>query len=134
MDYKDQEFQDFLNEHKALSQSELAGLNFPRENFKKPRSPGVYIGALVAKEWGRNMSLISYFEVGEGFIDLVKFVTYRNSAGIYMPLQGEIGLENLDVGMSAILYLERNEDKIFLAKLKPGNIKTIFIDQLNNIL
>lgn len=134
MDYKEQEFQDFLNEHKALSQSELKGLNFPREDFKKPRSPGVYIGTLVAKEWGRTMSLISYFEVGEEFIDLVKLTTYRNSHGIYMPAQGEIGLENLDVGMTAILYLERKEDKIFLVKLKPGNIKTIFIDQLNNIL
>ncbi|GAB7391540.1 hypothetical protein LGFR6_21630 [Lactococcus garvieae] len=52
MDYKEQEFQDFLNEHKALSQSELEGLNFPRENFKKPQSSGVYTGILVAKEWG----------------------------------------------------------------------------------
>lgn len=134
MDYKDQEFQDFLNEHKALSQSELKDLNFPRKDFKTPQSPGVYTGTLVAKEWGRNMSLISYFEVGEEFIDLVKFITYRNSHGIYMPTQGEIGLETLDVGMTTILYLERNEDKIFLAKLKPGNIKTIFIDQLNKIL
>ena len=134
MDYKDQEFQNFLNEHKALSQLELEGLNFPRKDFKTPQRPGVYSGTLVAKEWGRNMSLISYFEVGEEFIDLVKFVTYRNSAGIYMPLQGEIGLENLDVGMTAILYLEKKENKIFLAKLKHGNIKIIFMDQLNNIL
>lgn len=134
MDYKEQEFQDFLNEHKALSQLELEGLNFPRKNFKTPQSPGVYSGTLVAKEWGRNMSLISYFEVGEGFIDLVQLTTYRNSNGIYMPVQGEIGLENLDVGMTAILYFERKEDKIFLAKIKHGNIKTIFIDQLNNIL
>lgn len=134
MDYKEQEFQDFLNEYKALSQSELEGLNFPRKDFKTPQSPGLYTGTLVAKEWGRNMSLISYFDVGEEFIDLVKFITYRNSHGIYMPAQGEIGLENLDVGMTAILYLERKEDKIFLAKLKPGDIKTIFIDQLNNIL
>lgn len=134
MDYKEQEFQDFLNEHKALSQAELDGLNFPRKDFKTPQSPGVYTGTLVAKEWGQNMSLISYFEVGEEFIDLVKFITYRNSHGIYMPTQGEIGLETLNVGMTTILYLERNEDKIFLAKLKPGNIKTIFIDQLNKIL
>lgn len=134
MDYREQEFQDFLNEYKALSQSELESLNFPRRKFKTLQSPGVYTGTLVAKEWGRNMSLISYFEVGEEFIDLIKFITYRNSHGIYMPTQGEIGLENLDVGMTAILYLERKEDKIFLAKLKPGNIKTIFIDQLHNIL
>lgn len=134
MDYKNQAFQDFLNEHKALSQLELEGLNFPRKDFKTPQRPGVYTGTLVAKEWGRNMSLISYFEVGEEFIDLVKFTTYRNSNGIYMPSRGEVGLENLEVGMTGILYLEREEDKIFLAKLKLGNIKAIFIDQLDKIL
>lgn len=129
MEYKDQEFQDFLNEHKALSQSELEGLDFPRLKFKKPQSPGVYAGTLVAKEWGRNMSIISYFEIGEDLIDLVKFTTYRNSRGNYMSLKGEISLENAQIGEIYTLFLRCTKNKVFLEKISNKNILNVFVDE-----
>ena len=133
MDYKEQEFQDFLNEHKALSQSELKGLNFPREDFKKPRSPGVYIGTLVAKEWGQNMNLITYFEIGEVVIDLVCFATYRNSRGAYIPHGGGIKIEEANIGLKYIICLKENSDNIFLYNievLSQEKLLSIIIERL----
>lgn len=133
MDYKDQEFQDFLNEHKALSKSELEGLNFPRKNFKKPQSPGIYTGTLVAKEWGWNMSLISYFELGEGLIDLVKLTTYRNFKGAYIPSQGMVALEKEEVGTKYTLHLEKSTKKIYLNRLIKKDVNTLLSQEIINI-
>lgn len=130
MDYKNQEFQDFLNEHKALSQSELEGLNFPRKKFKKPRIPGVYTGKLVAKEWGRNMSLISYFELGEDLIDLVKVTTYRNTQGNYMPVQGGINMVNAEVGRTYTLFLKETRNKSFLFRILSGDVNKNLLETL----
>lgn len=132
MDYKEQEFQDFLNEYKALSQSELEDLNFPRKDFKKPQSPGIYSGTLVAKEWGQNMSLISYFELGEGFIELVKFTTYRNSKGTYIPVKGEVNLTDAEVGSKFTLFLNITRKEVFLLRILKGNVCDNFFKILSN--
>lgn len=132
MDYKDQEFQDFLNEHKALSQLELEGLNFPRKDFKTPQSPGVYSGTLVAKEWGRNMSLISYFELGEDLIDLIKFTTFRNKQ-TYTPPKGLINLEEATVGESYVLILDQHQNRIFLSQMILGTLENILVERLLNV-
>lgn len=133
MDYKDKNFENFLNEYKALSSTELKRIGFPRKEFKRPQRPGIYTGTLVAKEWGRKMSIISYFECGEGLLDLVKFMTFRNSQGFYIPPQGELALDRAEVGEKYTLFLKEKEEQVYLASLTLGGVEDNLYQLFNTL-
>lgn len=87
----------------------------------------------MAKEWGRNMSLISYFEVGEEFIDLIKLITYRNSKGNYIPANGEVNLVDSEVGTSYTLFLEGTINKVFLSRILLGDINKNLLETVTKL-
>ncbi|MFQ6323630.1 hypothetical protein [Lactococcus garvieae] len=91
------------------------------------------IEQLMAKEWGRNMSLISYFEVGEEFIDLVKFITYRNSKGNYLPAKGELNMVDAEIGTRYTLFLEKTTHKVFLSRILSGDINKNLLETVTKL-
>ncbi|WP_251713478.1 hypothetical protein [Lactococcus ileimucosae] len=83
---------------------------FPYWEYSSLHEKGFCLGQLVFKEWGKNMSLLTYFDLHSGFFGNGKFLTFRNSSSQYMPKNGHLDLSESKVGDFFILELQQKEN------------------------
>ncbi|WP_338998203.1 hypothetical protein VNN28_09775 (plasmid) [Lactococcus formosensis] len=100
---------DFLNEKAAFSFAQTKAVGFPYWEYQALHEKGFCLGQLVFKEWGKRMSLLSYFDLSSGFFGNCKFMTFRNSASQYMPKYGHLDLSEAEVGDFFILQLNQKD-------------------------
>ncbi|MFK4960141.1 hypothetical protein ACI1TN_09115 [Lactococcus garvieae] len=101
---------DFLNEKTAFSFAQTKEVGFPYWEYQALHEKGFCLGQLVFKEWGKKMSLLTYFDLSSGFFGNIKFMTFRNSTSQYMPKYGHIDLSEAEIGNIFILQLNQKEN------------------------
>lgn len=101
---------DFINEKNAFTPQQTQRFGFPYWEYHSLKEKGFCLGQLVFKEWGKNMSLVTYFDLSSGFFGNGKFLTFRDSQAKYMPKGGHLDLAEVSVGEKFILELNQKEN------------------------
>lgn len=84
-------------------------MEFRCQDYQFPKGVGSFVGELVMKKWGKQRSLICYFDTKDGnAYKLCVWFSYEDER-TYRPRQSDLDISMVEIG--SILRVEYDESK-----------------------
>lgn len=103
---KEESMTDFLNSRRALTLRQTQEIGFPYWEYPSLHENIFSLGRLDFKEWGRHMTITTFFTLESGYFGQAKFSTFRGKNDSYMPTKGHVNLAEAEVGEYFVLKLK----------------------------
>ena len=100
---------DYLNTKRAFTLRQTQEIGFPYWEYPNLHKELFCLGRLAFKEWGRHMTIVTFFNLESGYFGPAKFSTFRGKNDAYMPTKGHIDLSEAEIGDYFVLKL-KNKD------------------------
>ena len=109
---------EYLNTKRAFTMHQTQELGFPYWEYPNLHETLFCLGRLVFKEWGRRMTLVTFFDLESGYLGSGKFSTYRRKNDTYMPTKGHVNLAESEIGEYFVLKLQcKNGSSSFIEEI-----------------
>ena len=83
---------------RGYSKNQVREMGFPIGDYKFPVGSGVFVGELVMKKWGKQNSLICYFDTEDGSAYKLCVWFNPNEAHSYRPRQSNLDISRVEIG------------------------------------
>lgn len=97
---------EFLNTKRALTLRQTQELGFPYWEYPSLQENIFCLGRLDFKEWGRHMTITTFFTLESGYFGQAKFSTFRGKDDGYIPTKGHVDLAEAEIGEYFVLKLK----------------------------